>query len=175
MLPTTAGIIDALHSTGNAHNLSGMQRLIRILERHWKRPGLDAALAAYDRDVRGEIDQIDQLVHGCYLAFHRFELLTVYAAWYFVRAEASEQRRRAGEASGDLFLQSQDPRIARRMQDTYDKLKSLSVRGELSDDKVSGFRDEVTAAIAPWNRCGHCDRARRNMFAFPDAACPVAK
>jgi tetracycline 7-halogenase / FADH2 O2-dependent halogenase len=173
MLPTTAGIIDALHSTGNAHNLSGMQRLIGILERHWKRPGLDAALAAYDRDVRNEIDQIDQLVHGCYLAFHRFELLTAYAAWYFVRAEASELRRRAGEAEGDLFLQTQDPRFRSGMQDSYMRLKSLAAAPRLLDENVARFRDEVVKAISPWNRCGFCDVGKRNMHPFPVSACSV--
>jgi FADH2 O2-dependent halogenase len=164
MLPTTAGIIDALHSTGNAHNLTGIQRLVHLLEEHWGRPGLPAALAEYDRAVRLEIAQIDQLVHGCFVAFRRFELLTAFATWYFVAATTSEERRRAGVAAGDLFLQSQDPAFRLAMQQSYDALLAVCARPTLTDDDVARFQSSIAAAVAPYNHCGFCDPARHNMY-----------
>ncbi len=169
MLPATAGIIDALHSTGNAHNLTGIQRLIGLLEEHWGRSGLPDALAEYDRSVRLEIAQIDQLVHGCCVAFRRFDLLTAFATWYFVAATTSEQRRRDGVAAGDLFLQSQDPSFRQAMRQSYDSLLALGAQPNLTDDDVCRFQDETAAAVAPYNHCGFCDPARRNMYPYPDA------
>ncbi|MFM8890818.1 MAG: NAD(P)/FAD-dependent oxidoreductase, partial [Planctomycetia bacterium] len=63
MLPTTAGFIDPLHSTGIAHALSGVERLAELL----LAPQHDAAAwDAYGARVVDEVRWIDCLVSTCY-------------------------------------------------------------------------------------------------------------
>src|SRR5690606_32879273 len=55
-LPNTAGFIDPLHSTGIAHTLCGIERLVQIVQQHWQRESLNAALIDYSNTVLQEID-----------------------------------------------------------------------------------------------------------------------
>jgi FADH2 O2-dependent halogenase len=93
LLPHTAGFVDPMHSTGIAQTLCGIERLIGILEEHWQKPTLPAALTRYEETVRSEIMLIDMLVSGCYLARRSFRLFAAYASTYFAAATTGEQRR----------------------------------------------------------------------------------
>ncbi|MDZ4699150.1 MAG: tryptophan 7-halogenase, partial [Rhodothermales bacterium] len=52
LLPHAAGFIDPLHSTGIAHSLLGVERLMRIVQAHWGRETFADALTGYERSVR---------------------------------------------------------------------------------------------------------------------------
>jgi len=164
MLPTTAGFFDALHSTGNAHTLCGIQRLGRLFEEHWDRDTLPAALLSYEANLREELKLMDLLVHGCYLAFHDFRLLTSFAMWYFAAAEVSEHRRRIGIAEGDSFVQAHDPAFRGHVQDCYRRIQELA--GGATEEEVVAFERDVAQRIAPYNIGGLCDPARKNMYPF---------
>ena len=67
MLPSAAGVIDPLLSTGFPLTLLGILRLLDLLER--TKPGDDdreAALAAYERTTLAELDATEQLVGALY-------------------------------------------------------------------------------------------------------------
>ena len=57
-----------------------------------------SALLTIERLARIEVDFLDRLVHGCYRAFDRFDLLAALTMYYFVGAIHSEERRRQGRA-----------------------------------------------------------------------------
>src|SRR5262249_55772184 len=71
LLPSAAGVIDPLLSTGFPLNLLGLGRLLEILERDSPR---DRPLAAYARHTLDELDATERLVGALYAVMADFEL-----------------------------------------------------------------------------------------------------
>jgi FADH2 O2-dependent halogenase len=175
MLPATAGILDPLHSTGNAHTLAGIERLARAFEQHWQKPGLRMALNHYSETVLDELTLIDTLVHGCYLAFGNFDLVAAFSMWYFAAATMSEERKRQGRGDGDAYLQAHDPTFRQLVEQFYQRLADLRRHGPLREadaGAVAAFVQDTAVAIAPYNCAGLCDPAKKNMYPFPASATP---
>ena len=108
---------------------------------------------------------LDRLIHGCYLAFGRFGLLSAYTMYYFAAAIHSEDRRRQGEAGpGDEFLFSHDPAFREALWRAHDTLGRL-VR-EPAGQSEAEFLRQTTSDIAGFNRTGLCDPARMNLYPF---------
>lgn len=167
LLPTTAYTLDALHSTGNAHTLCGIERLINILERHWNRPELAAELERHDEMLQAEISLIDQLVHGCYLGFGRFELMANYTMCYFAAATTSEARRRSLRSEcSDAFLQATNPEFRGAVNAIYNRLKPIAANNPASEVDAAHFAEYVADLLRPFNIAGLCDPAKRNMYPF---------
>lgn len=164
MLSTAAGFVDALQSTGNAHTLCGIERLVPLLREYWGRPELPEALLGYERTLKEELSLIDQIVHGCFVAFGRFERLAAFITTYFVGAIRSEQRRRQGIAAGDTFLQAQDADFRRTVDRLHARLLALRATNSTSAAADAAYTAEVAEALRPYNVGGVCDPARRNMY-----------
>jgi FADH2 O2-dependent halogenase len=157
MLPNTAGFIDALHSSGIAHTLCGIERLARILIRSLGRDDLESRLREYERCVLGEVELIDLLVSGCFAALDEFRRFAAATMLYFAAATSYERARCAcvGEFQPG-FLLANDPTwlaVVRRM---CGRLREV--------DDVGQFEHELAAAIRPFNVVGLCDPALRNMY-----------
>jgi FADH2 O2-dependent halogenase len=167
MLPAAAYTLDALHSTGNAHALFGIERIVGILQRHWQRPEMAAELQRHEQILQSEISLLDRLVHGCYLAFGRFELMVHYAMLYFAAATVSESRRgKLGAECSDAFLQATNPAFRAVVDGAYERLSRLVARGTIGEQEVDDFGREVAAALGPFNIAGLCDPAKRNMYPY---------
>jgi FADH2 O2-dependent halogenase len=157
MLPNTAGFIDALHSSGIAHTLCGIERLARILIRSLGRDDLELRLREYERCVLGEVELIDLLVSGCFAALGDFRRFAAATMLYFAAATSYERARCAcvGEFQ-PAFLLANDPNwfaVVRRM---------CARLREVVD--VGQFERELAEAIRPFNVVGLCDPALRNMY-----------
>jgi FADH2 O2-dependent halogenase len=167
MLPLAAYTLDALHSSGNAHTLYGIERLASIFERKLGRDGFYTALQEHERALQIEIDLIDQLVHGCYLAFSDFDLFVSFAMFYFAAAHNSEDLRRRGRAEpGAAFLLADNPQFRRAVDTCYRRLIELTTAGPPSGENVREFRNLVARSIEPFNIAGLCDDSRHNMYPF---------
>jgi len=164
MLPATAYTLDALHSTGNAHTLHGIERLARALARAWDRPELADEMRGYDRILQAEISLVDPLVHGCYRAFGRFELMAAFTMFYFAAAHTCEERRRRGQPA-EAFLLATETAYCEGLGRCYDRLLDLTRRGTVDDAGVASFEREVADAVRAFNTAGLCDASRRNMYA----------
>ncbi len=66
LLPSAAGVIDPLLSTGFPLTLLGIVRLLDLLERTSPGPERDAALLDYERTTLAELDATEQLVGALY-------------------------------------------------------------------------------------------------------------
>ncbi|MFL5341163.1 MAG: NAD(P)/FAD-dependent oxidoreductase [Gemmataceae bacterium] len=162
MLAHAGYFLDALFSSGNAHSLLTIERLARIFSRHWGKPSLAEALAEYDATLQREVDFVDQLVHGCYRSFRRFDLLAPFTMYYFAGAIRSEEDRRQGRATErDEFLFSHQPEFRAAFERGYRRLLELADGGPAAE-----FEQQVAADIAPYNTAGLCDPARRNMYPY---------
>lgn len=170
MLPTTAYTLDALHSTGNAHTLSGIERLAGIIERFWNKPELAKALAEYDRAVQAEISRLDTLVHGCYRALGQFDVFAAYAMFYFAAAHTCEMRRHGGASRTGGFLLADDAAFGAALEAGYRRLIEITQRGRASEADIRAFEKQVAAAIRPFNTAGLCDPAHENMYPYVVAA-----
>jgi FADH2 O2-dependent halogenase len=158
MLPLTAYSLDALHSSGNAHTLTAIERLVRILEQRLSVDERYAALQDYERILAGEIDLVDEIVSGCYAAFAHFELLTSFAMFYFAGATVSETSRRRGRHRPEhAFLQAHDESFRGAVRHAGDALHDLTRRPELSRRELEEYQSLVARLIEPYNIAGLCD------------------
>lgn len=157
MLPNTAGFIDALHSSGIAHTLCGIERLARILIQSLGRDDLESRLLEYERCVLGEVELIDLLVSGCFAALGDFRRFAAATMLYFAAATSYERARLA--SAGEFqpaFLLVNDPNwlaVVRRM---------CARLSEVAD--VGQFERELAEAIRPYNVVGLCEPSLRNMY-----------
>lgn len=164
MLPHAGCFVDPLHSTGNAHTLSAVERLLPILQRTGR--DRDQALARYERTTLWEVRLIDQLVHGSYASMGRFDLMIAQVMLYFAGAHYSETRRRKGDFTiGDAFLNADDARFRDAVDRSHRAVCRLAGQDPVSQDEVRAFEDQIAEAIRPYNLAGLCDPAKCNMYA----------
>ena len=169
LLPFSAYGLDALHSTGNAHTLRGVERLCDLLGTSWGHPTLAAGLARYDAQLTREVDVLDQVVAASYEAFADFRLFTSFAMVYFAGAIFSEVRRRQGCAGiHDDFLLADQPDYRGRLNRTIAELRRRLSRGPSAPHEAAEFQAWVAHEIAPYNLAGLCDPTRQNMYPYLD-------
>ena len=167
LLPFSAYGLDALHSTGNAHTLCGVERLVEILERRLPRDERMVALRTYNETLQSEIDTLDEIVSGCYSAFSRFDLLVSYAMFYFAAATVSEHSRRTQrKQTSNAFLLSGDPGFRQALRSASSRLQQVLQADKLSGEDEEAYRQFVAELLQPYNIAGLCDPARQNMYPF---------
>jgi len=177
MLPSAAGFVDPLFSTGIPLTLLGIERLARILRgRPEGRPLPEAAHALnganaipvvgrgrpsgrpfddYTEVTLAEVDHTARFVAGCYAAFPRFEQFAAYSMFYFAAASFAEMARR-------LRVHSTESRfLASDRADVADALIRLSPQSCGLDAR---YASDVGRAIEPINIAGLCDARKRNWY-----------
>lgn len=147
MLPSTAGFIDALHSTGIAHTLGGIERLTRMLTEDWQSARLQQRLADYSEAVRGELLLVDRIVSGCYagLAAHSFRKFVCFSMAYFAAVTTWERRRLSEPDRNSWLFCADDPGLMYALQEMH----AASTR--LNDDD---FERLTRRLLAPFNQVG---------------------
>ncbi|MBW3597620.1 MAG: hypothetical protein KY475_10130, partial [Planctomycetes bacterium] len=137
-----------------------------MIERHWNRSSLAGEFQRYAALVEQELDLIDELVSGCYLAMADFHLFTSFSMLYFAAATTYEQRRLGGEISpGGGFLCADDEQLRAIVRQTRRRLEGALAQGEgaLSSER---FRQDVMQAIAPFDNVGLRDPSACNMYRY---------
>ena len=98
LLPSAAGVIDPLLSTGFPLTLLGIARLLDVLETTAPGAERQAALATYARTTQQELDVTEQLVAALYSCMADPALFKRLSLLYFAAASYSETVRRFGAA-----------------------------------------------------------------------------
>ena len=143
-MPTTAAVVDPLHSTGIAHGLAGVLRVCRIVLG-------DGDPAIYRDIVHREVRWIDRLVstaYGCLGDFQRFSLAVML---YVTAAIACEERLIAGQDDIALFG-LHDADLCRAIDRCCVWLSDAS----LSTDEATS---KLLREIEPWNVAGFDGRS----------------
>lgn len=160
LLPSAAGVIDPLLSTGFALTLFGIVRLLDLLERTSPGPERDAALDAYERATLDELDATERLVAALYASMDDPGLFKRLTLLYFAAASFSEAACRLGRP--DLapgFLLSAHPTFGPEMQACA--LAALSTpRGQAQRT----LEARIDRAIEPFDTAGLLDRRRRDWY-----------
>jgi FADH2 O2-dependent halogenase len=156
LLPSAAGVIDPLLSTGFPLNLLGLQRLLDALEA--PSDERDRALSAYAQHTQNELDATERLVGALYATMDDFELFKRMSLLYFAAASFSEAARRLGRperARG--FLLHEDPHFGPRLRACADAA-AAKPRGAARQ----ALLQEIDAAIEPFDVAGLLDVSRRD-------------
>jgi FADH2 O2-dependent halogenase len=156
MLPSAAGFVDPLFSTGIPLTLLGIERLARILEAGRDlAPREGAPYDAYAVVTLAEADHTARFIAGCYAAFPRFEQFAAYSMFYFAAASYGEIARRLGvHAPRARFLGAD-------REEFREALIRLSPASRAWDERYDA---EVARAIEPLNVAGLSDATKRNWY-----------
>ena len=95
-LPSAAGVIDPLLSTGFPLTLLGITRLAGILDETKQGSERDRALQGYAQITERELDATEQLVGALYANMSDTSLFKKLSLLYFAVASYSEAARRLG-------------------------------------------------------------------------------
>jgi FADH2 O2-dependent halogenase len=164
LLPSAVAFLDPLHSTGNAHALFGIERLVRLFEESWLRAEFLEGLQRYETVVQQEVDFLDGVVSGSYAGFGDFPKMIAISMFYFATAIWSEHQRRSEGAQRQrrAFLCADDPRLRERLAQCLTWLADPEI-------SAADFTERVRTAIAPFNIAQLCDPARRNLYPYPES------
>ena len=165
LLPSAAGFVDPLLSTGFPLTLMGIIRLARALAEDWNSPRLEAALKSYARPTRQELDLTANLVAGLYASMRDFELFVALALLYFAAASFSETARRLGKphiAPGFLLAEHQD--FAPRLREYCRRVLGASTNGGLTAKARGELIGGIRHAIEPFDVAGLNSPDRRNWY-----------
>jgi tetracycline 7-halogenase / FADH2 O2-dependent halogenase len=174
MLPSAAGFVDPLFSTGIPLTLLGIERLATLLRsleggpdrlRQGYRESAAASAKAegpplctdnYASATLADVDHTAAFVGGCYAAFPRFAAFTSYSMFYFAAASYAEMARRIdGARRPSRFL------CADRFGEETLRL-SPSSEGDAVGE--AAYHAAVAAAIEPLNIAGLCEPHKRNWY-----------
>lgn len=170
-LPHTAGFVDPLHSTGIAHSLSGIERILYAFESGQSNSDIIAGrLRQYERSVFNELDFVDLLLDGCYRAMDHFELFHIYSTLYFTAAIHYEQKRIRGDFEmGDQFLSAGYRDLKEITEKAYRQLRKLGTNNFKTEKDIPHYRETVKKAIAPYNIADLLAPDIPHMYAHTDA------
>ena len=97
MLPSAAGFVDPLLSTGFALTLMGIERLARIIHKHRDSADLAARLQGYAEETDSELLAASRLIGALYATMADFSAFTAVSLLYFAAVSFAETAHRLGK------------------------------------------------------------------------------
>jgi len=159
MLPSAAGFVDPLLSTGFALTLMGIERLARILERR-DSGDLPAPLQTYAELTEGDLLAAGRLIGALYATMGNWDAFIAVSLLYFAAVSFCETAHRMGKpelAAG--FLLYQHPEFGRGVRLLLERAHKIN-----GPDETRAFTDEVRRLIEPFNLGGFGNPARHNWY-----------
>ena len=152
-LPSTAGFIDPLHSTGISHTLIGIRRLANILLQ--PSPSRTTALTDYSQQIIAELRHIDRLVEGCYAALPNFRLFSNWCMVYFAAVTSDERVifDNSAERTSQSFLRTTDIPFRKFVSSARHQLQ-LCINSGATPSACDHFETWLRTGISPWNQFG---------------------
>ena len=160
LVPSAAGIVDPLLSTGFPLTLLGIHRLLAILEDTSEGEERLAALRRYADATRTELDVTEQLVAALYAVMSDVPLFKRLTLLYFAAASYSEAARRLGKP--DLapgFLLHAHPVFGPELR----ACAAAAARRPLGRDRAT-LLDRIDRVVEPFDTAGLLDRSRRDWY-----------
>lgn len=158
LLPSAAGFVDPLFSTGFVLTLLGIERLARLLETEVTPPL--AELTDYARETELDLDLAARLLGAQHRLLDQPAAFNSLAMLYFAAASYAESARRLERhrlAPGFLLRGRQD--FAPALRALLDRIHA----GERPDP--GRLEPQVARLIGPLNVAGLCVPAKRNWYA----------
>ncbi len=160
LLPSAAGFVDPLLSTGFPLTLLGVRRIAELLRSHWQRPSFAAELERYAAITLEELDAAAGLVGALFATMDRFDLFRELSLLYFAAASFSETARRLNKAHlADSFLLCRHPVFGNQFRQICEAAKQITSAGATAE-----VARRIRDAIAPFDVAGLTDRSRFPWF-----------
>jgi tetracycline 7-halogenase / FADH2 O2-dependent halogenase len=160
LVPSAAGVIDPLLSTGFPLVLLGIHRLLEVLERTTAGPERHHAMKEYERVTLSELDATERLVAALYATMADPPLFKKLSLLYFAAASFSEAVRRLGKpALAPGFLLSAHPDFGPELAGC-----SLAAMRAPAGRERDALLDRIDRAIEPFDTAGLLDRDRRDWY-----------
>lgn len=160
MLPSAAGFVDPLLSTGFPLALLGLQRLAAILEPGLDDPDLDDRLATYAAQTDADLLAATRLIAALYATMDNFPAFTALTMLYFAAVSYSEAARRLGKPDlAGSFLLHDHPHFGPAMRHLLDQAATIR-----TPEQAAHLAEQVRRAIEPINVAGLADSARHNWY-----------
>jgi tetracycline 7-halogenase / FADH2 O2-dependent halogenase len=160
LLPSAAGFIDPLLSTGFPLTLLGVARLAEAIEYDWGTRGFATRLKDYAAQTSAELLAAERLVGALYASMKDFELFTSLSLLYFAAASFTEAARRLGRPQlAGSFLLHDHPVFGPPSRSCLEQaLQNLTPGGKLE------LLKQIQRTITPVDIAGLRDRERRNWY-----------
>jgi FADH2 O2-dependent halogenase len=158
----TAGFVDPLHSTGIAHTLTGVEKLLKLFSISGSKTEVQKGLELIESNYFKELAFIDLLVSSCYKSRGHFQLFSAAVMLYFAASIQYEQGRLNG-STPNSFLCAADDDLFAMVELTHAEISSLREKG-FPGLEVANLVERVRARIAPYNSVGLMDDSKRNMY-----------
>jgi FADH2 O2-dependent halogenase len=160
LLPSAAGFVDPLLSTGFPLTLLGVDRLARVIESDWESPFFATQLQAYAAQTDAELLATGRLIGSLYATMGDFPVFVSLSLLYFAAASFSETVRRLGKPHlAQSFLLHDHPLFGAALVRLC--ARAQRVRTKLESDELS--RD-ILQAIEPFNVAGLGNPQLRNWY-----------
>jgi tetracycline 7-halogenase / FADH2 O2-dependent halogenase len=160
LLPSAAGFVDPLLSTGFPLTLLGVTRLAGIMEQHWDSSRFSAELAAYAKQTDDELLATARLIGSLYASMDHFPIFVSLSLLYFAAASFAEAARRLGKPHlASSFLLHDHPSLRTQVPDLMKRARL--VRGRYDTEKLN---EDILRAIEPFNIAGLGQAHRRNWY-----------
>lgn len=160
LLPSAAGFVDPLLSTGFPLTLLGVSRLAAIINRHWGTPEFASQLQSYASQTDAELLATARLMSALYVNMANFPVFSALTLLYFAAASYSEAAWRLGKphlASG--FLLHDHPQFGPASRQILNRAVT-AVPIDFSDE----FIREIHRIIEPLDVAGLTRLDRRNWY-----------
>jgi FADH2 O2-dependent halogenase len=160
LLPSAAGFVDPLLSSGFPLTLLGIDRLSRIVERDWDSSRFATALQSYAAKSDAELLATARLIGALYVNMNDFPVFAALTLLYFAAASFAETARRLGKTHlAPSFLLYDDPRFGPACESVIKRARRHRTRQETND-----LVCEIIKAIEPVNVAGLGNSACRNWY-----------
>jgi len=160
LLPSAAGFVDPLLSTGFPLTLLGVTRLAAILEQDWQTERFSPQLQIYAERTDRELLATAYLIGSLYATMGNFPVFTALSLLYFAAASYPEAARRLGKPElASSFLLCDHPQFGPACVQLFDRARRCMTPAE--SDKL--IRD-IHSVIKPFNVAGLARPERRNWY-----------
>lgn len=158
----SGGFVDPLHSTGIAHTLCTVEKIVNIFRNKLSLNDIQERLQKYQDTMFMELELIDLLVSAGYMTRRNFSLFTAAVMLYFVASVRYEQSRLQGEIP-DSYLCAADPEIKNCIRKSFDEIKKASAANRLDLDSEMLIQ-HIKERVKPLNDVGLMDESKKNMY-----------
>ena len=160
LLPSAAGFVDPLLSTGFPLTLLGVQRFAAILEQGLDAPDLASRLQIYAAQTDADLLAAARLVAALYASMDNFPVFAALTMLYFAAVSYAETAHRLGKPHlASSFLLHDDPHYGPAMQSLLARSRTVH-----TPEESAAFSEEVRQAIDPINVAGLAVPTRRNWY-----------
>jgi FADH2 O2-dependent halogenase len=165
LLPSSAGFVDPLLSTGFPLTLLGVTRLANTIEKDWGTDRFEEQVNAYARQTVLELAAAEELVAALYTTMSDFSVFVPLSLLYFAAASFSEAARRLGRAElARSFLLRNHSVFGPEIHACCSTALHGFSGGSFTNAQKDSLIARIGSTIEPFDIAGLNDKNRRNWY-----------